>query len=56
MNSSGTVLSINPAATRLLEITPNCLGADFGVANRNAAISALVEKPSPGKRRRKMLP
>ena len=43
MNSSGTVLSINPAATRLLEITPNCLGADFGVANRNAAISALVE-------------
>ena len=42
LNSSGTVLSINPAATRLLEITPNCLGADFGVANRNTAISALT--------------
>ena len=50
MNSSGTVLSINPAATRLLEITPNCLGADFGVANRNAAISALVEKTLTGEK------
>ena len=50
MNSSGTVLSINPAATRLLEITPNCLGADFGVANWNAAISALVEKALTGEK------
>lgn len=50
MNSGGTVLSINPAATRLLEITPNCLGADFGVANRNAAISALVEKALTGEK------
>ena len=50
MNSSGTVLSINPAATRLLEITPNCLGADFGVANRNTAISALVEKALTGEK------
>ena len=50
MNSSGTVLSINPAATRLLEITPNCLGADFGVANRNPAISALVEKALTGEK------
>ena len=46
----GTVLSINPAATRLLEITPNCLGADFGVANRNPAISALVEKALTGEK------
>ena len=50
MNSSGTVLSINPAATRLLEITPNCLGADFGVANRNPAISALVDKALNGEK------
>ena len=50
LNSSGTVLSINPAATRLLEITPNCLGADFGVANRNTAISALVEKALTGEK------
>ena len=50
MNSNGTVLSINPAATRLLEITPNCLGADFGVANRNTAISALVEKALTGEK------
>ena len=50
MNSSGTVLSINPAATRLLEITPNCLGADFGVANRNPAVSALVEKALTGEK------
>ena len=48
--SEGLVLSINPAATRLLEITPNCLGADFGVANRNAAISALVEKALTGEK------
>ena len=50
LDNSGTVLSINPAATRLLEITPNCLGADFGVANRNAAISALVEKALTGEK------
>ena len=50
LDNSGTVLSINPAATRLLEITPNCLGADFGVANRNPAISALVEKALTGEK------
>lgn len=50
LNSGGTVLSINPAATRLLEVTPNCLGADFGVANRNAVISALVEKALTGEK------
>ena len=50
LSSDGTVLSINPAATRLLEVTPNCLGADFGVANRNAEISALVEKALTGEK------
>ncbi|MGM9548646.1 MAG: sensor histidine kinase [Faecousia sp.] len=50
LNSGGTILSINPAASRLLEVTPNCLGADFDVANRNAAISALVEKALTGEK------
>ena len=50
LSSDGTVLSINPAATRLLEVTPNCLGADFGVANRNAEIFALVEKALTGEK------
>ena len=43
LNSSGTILSINPAAASLLEVTPNCLGADFGIANRNGEIQALVD-------------
>ena len=43
LNTSGTILSINPAAAKLLEVTQNCLGADFSVANRNQAIAALVE-------------
>ena len=50
LNSGGTILSINPAAARLLSVTPNCLGADFAVANRNAAISALVEKALTGEK------
>ncbi len=48
VSGSGTILSINPAATRLLEVTPNCLGADFAVANRNSVIAALVETALTG--------
>lgn len=50
LNSSGTILSINPAAARLLETTPNCLGADFAVANRNRDIAALVEQALSGQK------
>ena len=50
INSGGTILSINPAAARLLEVTPNCAGADFSVANRNPEIAALVEKALRGKK------
>jgi len=50
LSSSGTILSINPAAARLLEVTQNCLGADFAVANRNDAIAALVEQALTGKK------
>ena len=48
LSSSGTILSINPAAARLLGITPNCAGADFAVANRNTAIAALAEQALNG--------
>ena len=50
LSRSGTVLSINPAASGLLEVTPNCVGADFSVANRNPAISTLVEVAFTGKK------
>ena len=50
LNSGGTILSINPAAARLLEVTPNCAGADFAVANRNPEIAALVEKAMGGEK------
>ncbi len=50
MNSASTILSINPAAARLLEVTPNCLGADFSVANQNADIAALVESALSGQK------
>lgn len=50
MNASGTILSINPAAVRLLSVTPNCLGADFSVASRDPEISALVEKTLTGQK------
>ena len=50
LNSAGTILSINPAAARLLAVTPNCLGADFSVANRVTAISRLVEEALSGKK------
>lgn len=50
MNSAGTILSINPAAARLLEVTPNCLGADFSVANRNPEIAALAAQALRGQK------
>ena len=50
VNSSGTILSINPAAARLLDVTQNCLGADFTVANRNREISRLMEKALDGQK------
>ena len=48
MNSSGTILSINPAAAKLLDVTQNCLGADFSVANQNQEIAMLVEQALTG--------
>ena len=50
LNSAGTILSINPAAARLLCVTPNCLGADFTVANQDPDIAALVEEALAGKK------
>ena len=50
LNIYGTILSINPTASALLEVTPNCVGADFSVANRNPVITALVEKALGGKK------
>ena len=50
LSSSGTILSINPAAARLLEVTPNCTGADFAVACQNEGINALVEQALSGKK------
>lgn len=50
LNSGGTILSINPAAARLLEVTPNCIGADFSVANQNTAIAKLVDSALLGKK------
>ena len=50
MNSAGTILSINPAAARILEVTQNCLGADFSVANRNAGVAALVDGALSGEK------
>lgn len=50
LNSGGTILSINPAAAAILEVTPNCLGADFSVANRNPQIAALVAQALTGQK------
>lgn len=50
INSVGTILSINPAAAHLLEVTPNCLGADFSVANRNQEIAALAAQALAGEK------
>ncbi len=50
VDSSGTILSINPAAAQLLEVTPHCLGADFSAANRNEAVSALLDQALSGQK------
>jgi len=50
LSSMGTILSINPAAARLLDVTQNCVGADFSVANRSSEIHTLVEQALTGKK------
>lgn len=50
LSSSGSILSINPAAAKLLDVTPNCIGADFSVANRNETIALLVDKALNGQK------
>lgn len=50
MNGSGVILSINPAAARLLSVTENCLGADFSVANRQEEIAQLAERALAGEK------
>ena len=55
LSCSGTILSINPAASDLLEVTPNCIGADFSVANRNPEIASLVETAFTGNKAEKTI-
>ncbi|MGM9589688.1 MAG: sensor histidine kinase [Faecousia sp.] len=55
LSSNGTVLSINPAAADLLDVTPNCVGADFSVANRDETISTLVERALTGEKAEQMV-
>ena len=50
LNPGGTILSINPAASALLDVTPNCIGADFSVANRNPVIARLVDTAFSGRK------
>lgn len=50
LSSNGTILSINPTAAKLLEVTPNCIGADFSVANENSTIALLAEQALAGKK------
>ena len=55
ISSTGTILSINPAAAGLLEVTQNCVGADFSVANRNPVIAGLVETALSGDKAEQMV-
>ncbi len=50
LGSNSTILSINPSAAQLLEVTPNCVGADFSVANQNPEIAILVEHALQGRK------
>ena len=55
LSRTGSVLSINPAASGLLNVTQNCIGADFSVANRDPEIAALVETAFTGKKAEKVI-
>ncbi len=50
VNDNGTILSINPAAAQLLDVTPNCLGADFSAANRQEKITNLMDRALLGEK------
>ncbi len=55
LSRTGSILSINPAAAALLQVTQNCIGADFSVANRNREINDLVETALTGQKAEKTL-
>ena len=50
LSPAGTILSINPAACELLDVTSSCVGADFSVANRDPEIAALTETAFTGQK------
>ncbi len=50
VSGNGTILSINPAAAKLLGVSLNCLGADFSVANRVDSIGQLMDQALAGEK------
>ncbi|MDD3409783.1 MAG: ATP-binding protein [Eubacteriales bacterium] len=50
LGSSGDVLSVNPAAERLFETGPECVGKNLLTLNRSAALQELVASAQAGQR------
>ncbi len=55
LNARGQVLSINPAAVRILETEPGCVGRDILSINRDPALQKLLEKAQEGQRGEKVI-
>ena len=49
LDAEGKILSINPAATRLFETSSACIGLDFLVVDRSAAMRESIQKALSGK-------
>lgn len=49
LNRQGEIVSINPAAQRLLDVSENCAGRELPAVNRDPGLSAAVEKALDGK-------
>lgn len=50
LNCGGRVVSINPAAARLLGAADNCIGEDVVSLNRTPALTGLLERAAQGER------
>lgn len=56
LDNKNTILSINPAAARLLGAEKDCVGADFLTVNRTGPVCELVYKALTGKKSEKNIP
>ncbi len=56
LNPKGKIISINPAAEKLLEVGEDCIGADMLSVNRNLELQEILSNALRGERGQRIIP